>query len=79
MSGLLLLCFCFGSFISDLNDGFLLSATLVAVLGCLLRWHPRIRIRTSRVAPVRGGPDFSLQRQRKVGAAPHRGNASKPI
>ncbi|CAD6560480.1 hypothetical protein LMG24235_06945 [Paraburkholderia sabiae] len=30
-------------------------------------WHPRIRIRTSGVAPVRGGTYFSLQRQRKVG------------
>ncbi|WP_223964471.1 hypothetical protein, partial [Paraburkholderia sabiae] len=35
--------------------------------GFLLRWHPRFRIRASRVAPVRGGTYFSLQRQRKVG------------
>jgi hypothetical protein len=33
----------------------------------LFRWHPRIRICSSRVAPVRGGTYFSLQRQRKVG------------
>jgi hypothetical protein len=30
-------------------------------------WHPRFRIGASRVAPVRGGTYFSLQRQRKVG------------
>jgi hypothetical protein len=50
-----------------------LSATLVAILVFSLFvffffcWHPRIRIRTSCVAPVRGGTYFSLQRQRKVG------------
>jgi hypothetical protein len=31
------------------------------------RWHPRFRLCASRVAPVRGGTYFSLQRQRKVG------------
>jgi recombinational DNA repair protein (RecF pathway) len=56
-----------------------LSATLVAILVfsllvfvfgfCLLSfgWHPRFRICSSCVAPVRGGTYFSLQRQRKVG------------
>ncbi|WP_224028109.1 hypothetical protein, partial [Paraburkholderia caribensis] len=30
------------------------------------------------VAPLRGGTYFSLRRQRKVGAAPHRGNTCEP-
>ncbi|CAG9194564.1 hypothetical protein BCAR13_110181 [Paraburkholderia caribensis] len=34
-----------------------------------------LRYLTSGVAPVRGGTYFSLPPQRKVGAAPHRGNA----
>ena len=34
-----------------------------------------ICLRASRVAPVRGGTYFSFPRQRKVGAAPHRGDA----
>jgi hypothetical protein len=37
------------------------------VFAFVFRWRPRIRIRASRVAPVRGGTYFSLQRQRKVG------------
>jgi hypothetical protein len=32
-----------------------------------LRWHPRFRVSTSCVAPVRGSTYFSLPPQRKVG------------
>jgi hypothetical protein len=63
-----------------LTAGFLQSADVAAQrLNCGMarrypgwhfsaaRWHPRFRIGASRVAPVRGGTYFSLQRQRKVG------------
>ena len=37
------------------------------IRGLGLRWHPRVGVGTSRVAPVRGSTYFSLPRQRKVG------------
>ncbi|TXC83395.1 hypothetical protein [Paraburkholderia azotifigens] len=33
----------------------------------LLRWHPRIRIGASRVAPVRGGTYFLCRRKESKG------------
>ncbi|CAG9202186.1 hypothetical protein PSAB6_230020 [Paraburkholderia sabiae] len=63
-------------FVCDASRSFWVFCFFVFLFfGFLLRWHPRFRIRASNVAPVRGGTYFSLPLQRKVGAAPHRGNA----
>jgi hypothetical protein len=50
--------------------GFLLAPAIRSCAGVrdlLLRWHPRLVLPASSVAPVRGGTYFSLPPQRKVG------------